>query len=379
MSDGRQEKAPAKSAEKQIIESNPTLERLLQVMLQQDASDLHISTGAPPILRIYGMLKVLNTDPMTPDFVKKLIYGLLTEAQIAKFEKELELDFSVSLKGVGRFRVNIYRQRSTLGACFRAVNFQIKTFEDLGLPSSMCKKICDLQKGLVLVTGATGSGKTTSIASMIEYINQNQNVHIITVEDPIEYVFKNKKALITQREVGHDTHDFKNALKYVLRQDPDVVVVGEMRDLETMQAALTIAETGHLTFATLHTNDTSSTVTRIIDSFPPHQQNQVRMQLSLTLEAVLAQQLIPKSFGTGRVLSMEVLISNYAIKSLIRENKIHQIYSVLQTSSNVGMMTMNKSIFELYNAGYLSYNDAVAHAYNEEELKSLIKSAGIRQ
>lgn len=351
-----------------------TIDTLLQAMIKYNASDLHISAASPPILRIDGKLKNLDLEPLDASSTKKIVYSMLTESQISRFEKELELDFSFTLKETSRFRVNVYKHRGTIGACLRAIPVQIRNFEELSLPVAVCKRVCELPQGLVLMTGATGSGKTTTIAAMIEHINQTQATHIITVEDPVEYVFKSKKSLITQREVAQDTHEFATALKHTLRQDPDVVVIGEIRDLETMQTALTIAETGHLTFATLHTNDSAQTITRIIDSFPPHQQNQVRMQLSMTLEAVLSQQLIPRSVGSGRVLAMEILLANSAVRSLIRENKIHQIYSVIQTSSNIGMKTMNRSIFELYKSGVLSYNDALANSYDPEELKLMIKS-----
>lgn len=349
-----------------------SLEELLQTMVAKGASDLHVVAGSPPRIRVDGRLVPLALDPLTKEESKKMIYGLLTEEQIARFERELELDFSFGIEGLGRFRTNVFSQRGSLGMAIRLVPNKIRGFEELGLPRKIMQQVCDLPKGLVLVTGATGSGKSTTLAAMIEYINQTQEVHILTVEDPIEFAFQNKKALINQREVGSDTHAFKNALKHALRQDPDVVLIGEMRDLETVEAALTISETGHLAFATLHTSDAAQTMNRIVDIFPSHQQQQVRTQLSMTLSAIFCQQLIPRSNGKGRVLAMEILIATPAVRALIRENKVHQIYNAIQTSAQLGMRTMNQSLMELYKAGALSYEDALAHSYDPEELKKLM-------
>jgi len=349
-----------------------SIEELLQTMVSRGASDLHIAAGSPPRIRVDGKLLPLALDPLTRDETKKIIYGLLSEEQIARYEKELELDFSFGIENLGRFRVNVFSQRGSLGMAIRLVPSIIRSFEELGLPRSTCVQLCDMPKGLILVTGATGSGKSTTIASMVEYINQTYEVHIVTVEDPIEFVFQNKKGLVNQREILHDTLSFKNSLKHVLRQDPDVVLIGEMRDNETVEAALTISETGHLTFGTLHTSDIAQTVNRVVDIFPAHQQEQVRTQLSMTLTAVFCQQLIPRSRGKGRVLAMEVMICTPAIRALIRENKIHQIYSAVQTSGHIGMKTMNTSLFELYKSGALTYEDALVYSYDPEELKRMV-------
>ncbi len=348
-----------------------SIEELLQTMVSRGASDIHLAAGSPPRIRVDGKLVPLALDPLHKEETKKMIYGLLTEEQIARFEKDMELDFSFGIEGLGRFRTNVFQQRGSLGMAVRLVPSVIRNYEELGLPRAVCQQLVDLPKGLCLVTGATGSGKSTSIASMIESINQTQEVHIITVEDPIEFVYQNKKGLVNQREVGADTHEFKNALRHILRQDPDVVVIGEMRDMETVEAALTISETGHLTFGTLHTSDVAQTMNRIIDIFPSHQQQQIRTQLSMTLSAVLCQQLVPRSRGKGRLMCMEIMLCNSAIKSLIRENKVHQIYSVVQTSGHMGMKTMNQSLFEHYKAGALSYEDALTYSGDPEELKKM--------
>jgi twitching motility protein PilT len=348
-----------------------SIEELLQTMVSRGASDIHITAGSPPRIRVDGKLVPLALDPLTKDDTKKMIYGLLTEEQIARFEKDMELDFSFGIEGLGRFRTNVFQQRGSLGTAVRLVPSVIRNFEELGLPRAICQQLCDLPKGLVLVTGATGSGKSTTLASMVENINLAQEVHIITIEDPIEFVYQNKKGLVNQREVGHDTLEFRHALRHVLRQDPDVVLIGEMRDMETVEAALTISETGHLTFGTLHTSDVAQTMNRIIDIFPAHQQQQIRTQLSMTLSAVFCQQLIPRSRGKGRVLCLEIMLCNPAVRALIRENKVHQIYSVVQTSGNLGMKTMNQSLFEQYKAGVLSYEDALTYSGDPEELKKM--------
>ncbi|MFH1014979.1 MAG: type IV pilus twitching motility protein PilT, partial [Nitrospirota bacterium] len=324
-----------------------TLYDLLKVMIEKGASDLHITTGSPPRVRIDGKLVVLDHPQLTPAETKELCYGVLTDAQKHKFEESNELDLSFGVKGLSRFRTNIFMQRGAVAGAFRTIPFQIKTFQELGLPE-IVNDLVKKPRGLILVTGPTGSGKSTTLATMVDRINSERQDHIITVEDPIEYIHNHKKSLINQREVNADTSSFKTALKYVLRQDPDVVLIGEMRDLETIEAALTVSETGHLTLATLHTNSAVQTINRVIDVFPPHQQEQIRTQLSFVLEGILAQQLIVRKSGQGRVLAIELLVPNPAIRNLIREDKVHQIYSMMQTGqSRFGMQTMNQSLFDL--------------------------------
>ncbi|HYE97896.1 MAG TPA: type IV pilus twitching motility protein PilT [Planctomycetota bacterium] len=346
-----------------------SLEELLQLLVQRGGSDLHITAGSPPRIRIDGLLKPTEFDTLTKEESQKLVYGVLSEDQIARFEKDLELDFSFGVDNLGRFRTNVFLQRNSVGAVFRLVPHAIRTFEDLGLPRKVCTDLCDQPRGLVLVTGATGSGKSTTLAAMIDYINTTGHYHIMTVEDPIEFVHKNKQCLINQREVGTDTRGFKESLRHVLRQDPDVVLIGEMRDMETIEAALTISETGHLTFATLHTSDAVQTVNRIIDVFPQGQQQQIRTQLSFVLQAIFCQQLIPKSNGKGRVLTSEVLLANPAVRALIRDNKAHQVYSIIQVSGKMGMKTMNQSLYEAYKAGHVTFEDALQYSGDVEDLK----------
>jgi twitching motility protein PilT len=349
------------------------LEELLRVLVERRGSDLHIAAGSPPRIRVDGKLVPTEFDILTKEDIQKLVYTVIDDRQIAKFEKELELDFSFGVDNLGRFRGNIFFQRDAIGGVFRLIPHVIRNFTDLGLPKKVFEEVCALPKGLVLVTGATGSGKSTTLAAMIDHINATENVHIMTVEDPIEFVHQNKNSLVNQREVGGDTHSFQNALRTVLRQDPDVVLIGEMRDPETTAAALTISETGHLTFATLHTNDTTQTINRIIDIFPQYQQQQIRTQLSFTLSAIFCQQLVPRAGGKGRIAALEILLANSAVRSLIRENKIHQIYSVIQTSGKAGMKTMNQSLYELYVGGHIKYEDAVSCSFDPEELKKLIE------
>jgi twitching motility protein PilT len=353
-----------------------TIYDLLKVMIEKGASDLHITTGSPPRLRIDGKLIPLDHPSLTPAETKSLCYSILTDNQKHKFEENSELDLSFGVKGLSRFRGNVFMQRGAVAAAFRTIPFEIKSFRELGLPE-VVNELVKKPRGLILVTGATGSGKSTTLAAMVDKINDERFDHIITVEDPIEYLHGHKKCLINQREVSADTASFKNALRYVLRQDPDVVLIGEMRDLETIEAALTVAETGHLTLATLHTNSAVQTINRIIDVFPPHQQEQIRVQLSFVLEGVLAQQLIPKRNGKGRALAVELLVPNPAIRNLIREDKIHQIYSMMQTGqSKFGMQTMNQSLFDLYGKGYLSYEDAIGRSPVPEELITMLQRAG---
>lgn len=348
------------------------IKNLLKKMVEVRASDLHITAYSPLRYRIDEKLIPVNDKMLTPEDSKETVYSLLTKDQIEKFEKELELDFSFGIEKSARYRVNVFKQRSYIGGAIRLIPFEIMTFEQCGLPVRIVTDLCNRPKGLVLVTGATGSGKSTSLASMVDYINNKYACHIITVEDPIEFVHKNKKAVVDQREVYSDTHSFGASLKHVLRQDPNVILIGEMRDLETIESALIIAETGHLVFATLHTSDCTQTINRIIDVFPAHQQQQIRTQLSFVLLGVLSQQLIPRAKGPGRVLATEVLIDNPAIRSLIRESKVHQIYSTIQTSQKEGMRTMNQSLSELCSAGIISYEDAIGRSLYVDELEKLI-------
>ena len=350
-----------------------SMEELLNLMVQRGGSDLHLSVGSPPKIRVDGKLIDTDFEPLMPEATKKLVYSVLSADQVAKLEKNLELDFSFGVSNLGRFRTNAFLQRGTVAAVLRVIPFEVYDFETIGLPAKVCEWICNLPRGLVLCTGATGSGKSTTLASMVNYINETRQNHIVTIEDPIEFLHRNKGCLVNQREVGGDTHGFDKALKSVLRQDPDVVLVGEMRDLETIEAALTLAETGHLTFATLHTSDVVQTVNRIVDVFPAHQQQQIRTMLSFTLQAVVCQQLIPKATGKGRALAAEIMICNPAIRALIRDNKAHQIMSIIQTGGALGMRTMNQSLFELYRAGTISYEDAIEHCGDEADFARLME------
>jgi twitching motility protein PilT len=350
-----------------------TMRDLLVAMAERSASDLHITSGAAPTLRVHGHLVPLEYPALTPDQTKALAYSLITTEQRERFEANHELDFSYGITGLSRYRVNIYQQKNAVGMAVRSIPHTPKTFEELGLPSEICNTLIGRHKGLILMTGPTGHGKTTSMAAMIDKINKTRDVHVVTVEDPLEYLYDHQKALVNQREVGQDTHSFPAALKYVLRQDPDVVLIGEMRDLETIQAALTIAETGHLTFATLHTNSCAQSIDRVIDVFPPHQQSQVRAQLALVLEAVFNQLLIPRKDGRGRVLAMEMLIATPAIRNMIREEKVHQIYSAMQAGQKFGMQTMNQALANLYLRGLISRQEAVTRSMFPEELLRLIE------
>jgi len=352
-----------------------TLYDLLKMMIEKKASDLHITTGSPPRLRIDGKLQLVDHPPLTPADTKALCYSVLTDAQKHRYEESNELDLSFGVKGLSRFRANIFMQRGAVAGAFRTIPFEILGFKELGLPE-IVNELVKKPRGLILVTGPTGCGKSTTLAAMIDRINDERNDHIITVEDPIEYLHAHKKCLVNQREVTADTVSFKAALKYVLRQDPDVVLIGEMRDLETIEAALTVSETGHLTLATLHTNNAVQTINRVIDVFPPHQQEQIRVQLSFVLEGILAQQLIPKKNGKGRVLSIELLVPNPAIRNLIREDKIHQIYSMMQTGqAKFGMQTMNQSLFGLYSRGLISYEEAVGRSPVPDEMITMLQKS----
>ena len=351
------------------------LHQLLQTMIDKGASDLHITTGSPPQLRIDGDLVPLNLPPLSGVETKQLCYSILTDVQKHKFEENDELDLSFGIKGLSRFRANIFMQRGAVAAAIRTIPFKILSFEELSLPP-IVNELVKKPRGLILVTGPTGSGKSTTLASMLDKINSEEHQHIMTIEDPIEFLHQHKKALVNQREVGADTKSFKQALKYVLRQDPDVVLIGEMRDLETIEAALTVSETGHLALATLHTNSSVQTINRIVDVFSPHQQPQIRAQLSFVLEGILAQQLVPKMSGQGRVLSIEVMIPTPAIRNLIREDKIHQIYSSMQTGqSKFGMQTMNQSLLDLYLRRLISYDEALGRSPVPEEFVAMASRA----
>jgi twitching motility protein PilT len=352
-----------------------TIEELLTLLVQRKGSDLHLSAGSPPKIRIDGKLVNTEHEMLTPDMTQKLVYSILTSEQIARFEKDFELDLSFGIDGLGRFRVNVFQQRGTVASVLRVIPYEIKGFTELGLPVEVCESLCALPKGLILITGATGSGKSTSLAAMIDYINQARSAHVVTIEDPIEFLHRNKNCLFNQREVGSDTHSFKKALRSVLRQDPDVILVGEMRDVETIESALTLAETGHLTFATLHTSDAIQTINRIIDVFPSYQQQQIRTQLSFVLQAVFCQQLIPRANGRGRVLATELMIATAAIRALVRDDKAHQIYSLIQTGGKQGMSTLNQSLNELYKANLITYDDALSRTLDPEDLKRTFQRA----
>ncbi len=356
-----------------------TLPELLKKMTDMGGSDLHLTTKSPPQVRVHGHLKPMEGfEKFTPDETKRLAYSVLTDSQKHRFEENLELDFSFGLKGMSRFRANLFNQRGAVGAVFRAIPYEILGFNKLGVPA-VVKDLCKKPRGLVLVTGPTGSGKSTTLASMVDKINIDRNEHILTIEDPIEFLHEHKNCVVNQREVNADTHGFSEALRSALRQDPDIVLVGEMRDLETIEMALRIAETGHLTFATLHTNSAASTINRIIDVFPAGQQGQVRTQLSLVLEGIMCQALLPKANGEGRCMAMEVLIPNSAIRNLIREDKIHQIYSMMQTGQEkFGMQTFNQALATLYLKRQISLDQAMQRSSNTDELKNLIdRGAGI--
>ena len=348
------------------------MHQLLKAMIEKGASDLHLTTGTPPQLRIDGKLHALKMPPLSPQDTKQLCYSVLTDAQKHRFEEGNELDLSFSVQRLSRFRGNVFVQRGNVAGAFRAVPFKILTFEELGLPPI----VADLAKrprGLVLVTGPTGSGKSTTLASIIDKINEDRHEHIITIEDPIEYLHPHKGCVVNQREIGADTQDFKHALKYILRQDPDVVLIGELRDLETIEAALTVAETGHLCFATLHTNSAAQTINRIVDVFPPYQQSQIRQQLSFVLEGVMCQSLIPRANGPGRAMALEVMVPNPAIRHLIRDDKVHQIYSAMQVGQGkFGMQTMNQSLASLVQRRLITMDDAIGRSSDEQELRQLI-------
>jgi twitching motility protein PilT len=368
--------APGSAGDMSSENASITLNQLLKTMLEKGASDLHITAATPPVIRVDGGLIPLKLAPLSPPDCKRLCYSILTDSQKSRFEEENELDLSFGMKGLARFRANLFVQRGVVSGAFRQIPFKISTMQELGLPA-VVSDLCQRPRGLVLVTGPTGSGKSTTLAAMIDKINRETHQHILTIEDPIEFLHPHKSCIVNQREVHADTESFKKALKYVLRQDPDVVMVGELRDLEAIEAALTIAETGHLCFATLHTSSAVQTINRLIDVFPPHQQTQIRAQLSFVLEGVISQTLVTKAAGVGRVMASEIMIPNAAIRNLIREDKQHQIYSQMQIGQGKhGMQTLNQSLSALYLKRLITLDEAVATSSEPDELRSIIMSAG---
>ena len=354
------------------------IDDLLRIVVEKGASDLHLCAGVPPVIRVDGRLIPTNYEKATPQDTQRLMYDILTDEQIQRFESTLELDFSYSLGKMARFRVNVYRDRGAVAAAFRLIPTRIPTIRELNLPPVL-EELTRLPRGLIIVTGPTGSGKSTTQAAMINQINMERSVHIVTIEDPIEYLHTHRFSIINQRELGQDTKSFHNALRAVLREDPDVILVGEMRDPETIALAITAAETGHLVLATLHTNSAATTIDRIVDVFPPGQQEQIRIQLSNSIQAVICQQLLPRAGQPGRVPAVEVMIATPAIRNLIRENKAHQITSVIQTSANVGMQTMDQSLRDLYMKGWITLEEALSRAMNPEELKKMIAPTTITE
>jgi twitching motility protein PilT len=349
-----------------------TLPELLKTMVEQDGSDLHIATNTPPQIRVHGHLHRLDLPDLQPADTKQLVYSVLTDAQKKRFEETLELDFSFGIRGLARFRCNVFNQRGAVGAVYRLIPEKIRSFQDLGLPQVL-GTLSERPRGLVLVTGPTGSGKSTTLAAMLDKINTERHDHILTIEDPIEYIHPHKNCLVNQREVHSDTNSFTNALRAALREDPDIVLIGEMRDLETVEAALKIAETGHLTFGTLHTNSAAQTINRIIDIFPANQQAQIRTQLSLVLEGIVCQALLPKSDGKGRVVSLEIMVPTPAIRNLIRDDKIHQIYGAMQAGQEkLGMQTQNQSLASLHMRRLISLDVAMGASSNRDELQDMI-------
>lgn len=349
-----------------------SLTELLKKMLEMGGSDLHITTNTPPRIRVDGKLRPLEVPVLSSSETKQIAYSVLTDAQKHRFEENWELDFSFGIRGLARFRANVFLQRGAVGSVYRTIPWDIKTFEQLGLPP-IVKQLCEKPRGLILVTGPTGSGKSTTLAAMLDKVNSERPEHMITIEDPIEFIHQHKQCLVNQREVHSDTKSFSAALRAALRQDPDVVLIGEMRDLETIESALRIAETGHLTFATLHTNSTVSTINRIVDVFPAYQQPQIRAQLSMVMEGVLCQTLLPHASGRGRVLALEVMVPNAAIRNLVREDKIHQIYSAMQTGQDkFGMQTFNQALATLYFQKKITMDIAIARSSIPEELQDMI-------
>jgi twitching motility protein PilT len=349
-----------------------TLPELLKTLVENEGSDLHIATNTPPQIRVHGHLRRLDGADLQPADSKQLVYSVLTDAQKKRFEETNELDFSFGIRGLARFRCNVFNQRGAVGAVYRVIPEKIRSLQDLGLPAVL-GTLAERPRGLVLVTGPTGSGKSTTLAGILDKINLERHDHILTIEDPIEYIHQHKSCLVNQREVHSDTNSFTNALRAALREDPDIVLIGEMRDLETVEAALKIAETGHLTFGTLHTNSAAQTINRIIDIFPANQQAQIRTQLSLVLEGIVCQALLPKADGKGRVCSLEILVPTPAIRNLIRDDKIHQIYGAMQTGQEkLGMQTANQSLASLYMRRLITLDTAMGSSSNRDELQEMI-------
>ena len=375
-----QPRPTARPAQKKSVQELH-IDELLDLIIAMKGSDLHIAAGIPPVIRADGELKPTPYENMSPLDIQQIMYAILTDEQIQKFESTWELDFSYALQKKARFRVNIFKDKGSVAASLRLIPTKIPTLEEMGMPE-IFEKLTHLRRGLVLVTGPTGSGKSTTLAAMINAINLTRSEHIITIEDPIEFVHNHKLSVINQRELGMDTKSFGNALRASLREDPDIILVGEMRDLETMSLAVSAAETGHLVFGTLHTNSAASSVDRIVDGFPPGQQGQVRLQLSNNIQAIISQQLIPTtpnyqaSSGRGRIGAFEIMIANAAIRNLIREAKAHQITSIIQTSANIGMITTDASLRNLYMEGKISYENAMSRAQNAEELKRMLAGDG---
>ena len=347
------------------------LDQLLDSCVFHEGSDLHIKADSPPLVRIHGDLLPLDMDPLSPDEARMLSLSVLTETQRARFEEELELDFAYEIKGLSRFRGNVFAQRGNVGSAFRVIPYQIRSMEDLNLPD-VCRQFCERPRGLVLVTGPAGSGKSTTQAAMIDYINRKFPLHVITVEDPIEFVHTDQQALINQRELDTDTLDFPKALRQCLREDPDVILIGEMRDLQTIELAITAAETGHLVFGTLHTTDAVQTVDRVIDVFQTHKQQQIRMQMAVNLLGVISQTLIKRKDGKGRVAAFETLVAIPAVRNMIREAKTHQIASLIETGQRSGMQTLDQSLSHLVHSGQVTYEDALAKASNVREFQALV-------
>ena len=376
----------ARGQEKKPIRLKPIkdvhIDELLEIVVEKGATDLHMAVGLPPILRIDGRLVRLPYESFTPEVTQRMIYDILTDEQIREFEENWDIDFAYSLKRKARFRVNVFKDKGNVAAAFRLIPMRPPTIDELGLPQVL-KEICRRPRGLVLATGPTGCGKTTTLAAMINQINMERAVHIVTIEDPIEYVHPHKKAIIQQREVGHDVKSFARGIRAALREDPDVILVGEMRDLETMQTAITAAETGHLVFGTLHTRNAAESIDRIIDAFPVEQQEQIRVQLSNNLVAIISQNLLPRASGVGRVAICEIMIATPAIRNLIRENKTYQIPSIIQTSGELGMQTFDQALADYYVRGIINYEDALSMAQEPEEFKRMVEmkreAMGMRQ